>query len=290
MRTFFSRVWLCCSRPSEYYKAFHKKTFWNGSFYLYWLLVLTTFVTMLVAAVKVSVYLPQVRTWIAEAQVTVPTLFPEDLTLTLSGGMLSTNVEEPYVFPFPEEWENALLDEELKHFIVIDTKATVEDFSSYETALLFTKGAMIVKDDQGVRVMLFADHEELQGQSFTMDRARFQQMTEMLLPYLNVLPSILIGCIVAGVLLFPWIVAAFSVVGQWIYLLFFTFVSWIIAMIMGRKTSYGELYRFGFYVSTLGILLSLIVSRIYTWPIFASTGVDLLMMILVLRSFPKGKK
>lgn len=266
MSTFFTRIWLCCTSPSSY-KELKAKSFWSGFWYLYWLLVVTTFLSAITFAVQATVFMPQIKTWIEEAKETVPGLYPEELILTLSGGQLSTNVEEPYVFPLPAGWEAAMThrakedekDEEdgpaLKHVLMIDTTATVEQYPEYETVVLLTKTAAIAREKNAIKVMLYSEFQKDGVAPIIMNREVYTQVTQKALPFLDFIPTIIVTIALVAVLLLPWIGAAFGALGYLLYLLVFTLLAWLIAATMGRKFTYGELYRLGFYALTPAIII-----------------------------------
>ncbi|OGJ61311.1 hypothetical protein A3C37_04985 [Candidatus Peribacteria bacterium RIFCSPHIGHO2_02_FULL_53_20] len=301
MRAFFTRIWLCCTNSSSY-KELIGKSFWNGFWYLYWLLVVTTFLSAITFAVQATVYMSQIKAWIGEAKETVPELYPAELVLTLSGGQLFTNVEEPYVFPLPEGWEAAMVasqedDEDendkedgvnVKHLLVIDTKATAEQYPEYETAVLLTKTAAIARDDNTLKVFLYSEFQKKGVAPIIMNREVYTQVAGKALPFLDFIPSIIIGFAVIALLVLPWFGAAFGVLGYLLYLLIFTLLAWAIAAIMGRKFTYGELYHLGFYALTPAIVAGWILHWLNLGFSMLFTLVFLVTMGFVAGAFPKN--
>ncbi|TSC60773.1 MAG: Uncharacterized protein Greene041662_76 [Candidatus Peregrinibacteria bacterium Greene0416_62] len=295
LRTFFTRIWLCCTNPSSY-KELRGKSFWSGFWYLYWLLVVTTFMSAVIFAVQAKVYMPKIHTWIADAKETVPDLYPVDLVLTLSGGQLSTNVEQPYVFPLPPAWEAAMLviqeDEGgdnnngvIKHLLMIDTAATVEDYPQYETLVLLTKKAAIGRDKNGLKVLLYSQYQKENVPPMVFTRKVYEEVTAKALPFLDYLPTIVISLVISGVLLFPWFLALFGVLGYLLYLLIVTLLSWIIAAMMKRTFTYGELYCLGFYGLTPAIVIGWVLERLNVGFSMLFTVIFLVTMGMVVRAF-----
>lgn len=294
MRAFFIRIWLCCTSPSSY-KDLKGKSFWSGFWYLYWLLVVTTFISAVIFAIQATVYMPQIKMWIDQAQQRVPDLYPVELVLTLSGGQLSTNVEEPYVFPLPAGWEAAMVekgeeeeeDQRIQHLLVIDTNATVEEYPEYETAVLLTKTAAIARDKNAIKVMLYSEFQKDGVAPITMNREVYTQVMQKALPFLDFVPVIVLCMAVAALLLLPWFGAAFGVISYLLYLLVFTLLSWLIAAIMKRDLGYSALYRLGFYALTPAIIIGWIMERLHVEIPMIFTVVFLVMVGKVAGAFPK---
>lgn len=297
---FFTRIWLCCTSPSSY-KELKGKSFWSGFWYLYWLLVVTTFISAVVFAAQATVLMPKIKMWIDQAQQQVPDLYPAELVLTLSGGELQTNVEEPYVFPLPPGWEAAMVasrendedkyDEEdgvsVQHILVIDTNATVEDYPQYETAVLLTKTAAVARDNNALKVMLYSEFQKDGTSPIILNREVYDEVTAKALPFLDFIPVIILCMVVAGLLLLPWFGAAFGVLGYLLYLLVFTLLAWAIAAVMSRKFTYRDLYVLGFYGLTPAIIIELFLRLVTTGRSMLSTLVFLVTMGLVIGAFPK---
>lgn len=294
MRAFFTRTWLCCTNPSSY-KELKGKPFWSGFWYLYWLIVVMTFLAAVIFATQATVFLPQIQEWIGQAKQTVPDLYPAELTLTFSGGQLFTNVEEPYIFPLPSAWEEAIRAEageddespRTRHLLVIDTSATAEQYSEYETAALLTKNAAVARDDNTLKVVLYSEFQQEGAPPIVMNRAVYDEVMSKALPFLDYVPSIVIGAAVAMLLLLPWFAAGVGVLGYLLYLLVFTLLAWVIAAIMGRKFTYRDLYCLGLYALTPAIVLEWILERLDFETPMVFTAVFLVMMGCVIRVFSK---
>lgn len=299
MRNFFSRVWLCCTKPASY-KQWKGKSFWSGFWYLYWLLVVTTFVSAVIFAAQATVFMPKIQAWIREAKQTVPELYPEELVLTFSGAELFTNVEEPYIFPLPAGWEEKFLaymesdtlkEEErridVEHILIIDTDASVEQYDAYGAAVLLTEKAAIARDKSTIKVMLYSDFQKPGAAPIVINKELYTEVTSKALPFLNFIPPIIIGVAICAVLLLPWFAAAIGVMVYLAYLLLFTLLAWGLAAIMRRKFTYSELYKLGFRALTPAILVEWILADIgVTLPLVFST-IFLVMMGLVMKEFPK---
>lgn len=84
----------------------------------------------------------------------VTALYPEELAISIKNGEVTTNVKEPYVIPvgklskFVQDESSEDKQAPPANLLVIDTKATVDNFSSYKSFLLLTKRTLIVQDKQ----------------------------------------------------------------------------------------------------------------------------------------------
>ncbi|OGJ58070.1 hypothetical protein A2881_05000 [Candidatus Peribacteria bacterium RIFCSPHIGHO2_01_FULL_55_13] len=254
----------------------------------------------MVFALQATVFMPQIKEWIGEAKQTVPDLYPVELVLTFSGAELSTNVEEPYVLPLPPKWEAALLssedeqDEEddedepqFTHLLVIDTTATVEEYPEYETAVLLTKTAVIARDDNGLRVVFYREFQKPGTSPIIINRELYNEVTAKALPFLDFIPAIIFTLAVFAVLLLPWIAAPFILLGYLLYLLVFTLLAWVLAAIMSRKFTYGELYKLGMYGLTPAILIEWVLHWFHTGIAMLFSLIFLVTMGIVIHAFPK---
>jgi hypothetical protein len=87
----------------------------------------------------------------------VADIFPADLTIHIVNGQVSTNVKEPYLLsskildPLRGQAASDLTPDgnATTNFLVIDTKATINDYKKYQTWLLIIKSGFIIADAGG---------------------------------------------------------------------------------------------------------------------------------------------
>jgi hypothetical protein len=121
-----------------------------------------------------------------------------------------------------------------------------------------------------------------------INREIYTTLTQKALPYLDFIPAVIVGIAVIAVFLLPWFGAAFGVLGYLLYLLVFTLLVWAIAAMMGRKFTYGELYRLGFYGLTPAIIVGFVSHWLDLQFSMLFTLIFLITMGIVVHAFPKG--
>jgi hypothetical protein len=192
----------------------------------------------------------------------IPALYPEELVLALSGGQLSTNVEEPYSIALPASWrpDTPEVADMPKNLLTIDTNAHIEDFESEDSFALATKTALVMEDRDGggYRVITF-DRFEDEGETKTVviDRSLYLKIVEKVFSFLVYLPLLFGILFLLLLFLFPFLMAGSLLLWMLFYLLLATLFAWILAKIMKSPLGYKELYRLGVFALTLPILISI---------------------------------
>ena len=281
---FAMTVWRSMIDAPSYVSDFVRRRTGSALGYLYFLNVTVAFFMLLPFAIGMAVLSPRAETF-ANAQLEVlRAWYPDDLVVTVSGGVLSTNKNEPVVLDLPAEWDVGGDEGERMHAIVIDPAGSIDDFGSYGTFVLLTDTAGVVRDDDGsLRVFEFTDIEE----PLVIDRKLVDEGTAALEGFTPSLPWIAGTLALSCLLVLPWIVGFFLWVGTLFFLLWAALLLMAVSAVMGCGLTYGELYRVGAYGATSSILLGFA---------FAMTGVDLPWatyvlffgwMVFVLSRFPK---
>lgn len=74
--------------------------------------------------------------------------YPDELVITIDGGIATTNVEEPYTIVLEEGGSDSRASSSI---MVLDTKRdlTLSDIKAYDAAFLLTKDTVIVKKSEG---------------------------------------------------------------------------------------------------------------------------------------------
>lgn len=232
----------------EYYADVLKSSFSFSLKYLFFLLFLILLIKGIFFSVALSTLFPQLPQIQKQTKTTLKEFYPDELVLTINNGTLRTNVDEPYTIPFPKS-----LNVKDMSFAVIDTKATVEDFTNSKTLLFVTKNAIAYPDSNsssGFRVQPLSD---MKGYA-VINRQTYDKILTVILPYVNYAPNLLIGIIVfmlvpfplvGGILYFSWIL---------VLLFFLTALSYIMARLIKKPTSYITLYHLGIHGITFSIL------------------------------------
>lgn len=272
-------IWRAATDIRAYVSDFAGRTMGSGFGYLYALTTTIVFFVILPFAISLAIRAPSAETFVNTQLDIVQRWYPDDLVLTLTGGILSTNANEPVILDLPPEWN----DSETTHFFVIDTRASVEDFARYETAVLFTQTHVVVQNNESLRVYPYPPEEQV---VFTEELlaegvAATKQYTPML-------PWLAWGAVLLLLLLAPFIGGAALWIANLAFLLWATLITLLISAICGRRFSYGTLYKIGLFGITNAIVLSFALTMVHAdhlnwlWHILFFTW-----MTVVVLTFPR---
>lgn len=203
--------------------------------------------------------------------------YPEELTLTIQDGKLSTNVEEPYFVDlagliFSEDsagtpsWAEFLP----KNLLVIDTVTpfSTGQFDDYGTMFWLSGDSFYSKQDDGVSVNSLSEAKDMVINKELVDPL----MDEGWATFKPMIPRILTGFAFAFVLLL-WI-------SRFIYGLFLAILTLGISAIRKVSFTYGQAYNATLHAMTLPILLQTFFW--VTWPWTGFGGYPFFFSILTL--------
>lgn len=226
-----------------YYADILKAPLWFSiKFYLiFWFLF---------SAATCFVIMPRVMSIINRAIVVVPdqvaALYPQDLEITVIDGQVSTNVVEPYYFPF-SRLENLLKNlsdqilglnsERVDYLFIIDTQASIDDFENLNTYALLTDTHLVYYNDQGnLEVVSLKNIDNL-----TINRPLVDSFINRLRPYLTYLPAFIGGSLLIGIFVFTlW--------SQLAYLLLFACIAWLLAQLTGLHLSFTKSFQLSLHL------------------------------------------
>lgn len=286
LRMFIQRfaltIWRASTDALSYVTDFGARRTGSGIGYLYAVTTTLAFFGLLPFAIGAAIFAPHIETFANDQLTIVQDWYPDELVLAFSGGTLTTNVDEPYILDLPAQWRT--MDEgEPTHAVVIDTSATSEDFGRYGTAVLLTKTAAVVQDDNGLRVFPYDELEE----DFTINEALVAEGVLGLSAYTPSLPWIAWGLCLALLLVLPWIVGGAVWAMNLFFLLWASLLLWVVSSIMGRNHRYGTLYRLGLFGVTSSLLLNFALTMTGIEVPFAAYVLFFGWMIYVISVFPK---
>lgn len=181
-------------------------------------------------------------------------VFPEELVITIDQGVASSNVQEPYAIPM--ERLDTFIDsisqqvkgansEEPASLLVVDTKASVEDIFTYNTAALLTKHSISVRNGDGE----FRTYRLSEDVSARVDRNQIEGVLGVLAPYLRVvIPLVILVMFLCIAFLFP----LFNL----LYLLLASVLLWIVSRLFHSTLSYGKVYQIGLHLCVIVTVVS----------------------------------
>ncbi len=191
----------------------------------------------------------------------ITSLYPKELVLRFDKDKLSINQPMPYVVGDMLNWDsnenNTMRPKAKKNFITIDTTASIDDFTKYDTVVLAMENGIATKqsDNNEVRYYPYAEFLEKVPQPLTFDYISYNQIVNKIRPYINQIPQILLYGLFIFVILFVLVGPLFMVSGVLFNLLFLTILAYLIALAIKRKHPYGYIYKLGMYTAIPVIIM-----------------------------------
>jgi hypothetical protein len=186
------------------------------------------------------VLLPLVTTGLAD-------LYPADLELRVTKGVVTTNVSEPYFIPMPEY---VALADGPRNIAVIDTKTrpSPAQLDEYQAAAWIHSDAVYMRGDVAGELLPIPIDEDA---DLVLDRDAFEGYVADAQPWMLVLGGVgLVGALVA-------LYASFML--RLLYLLAAAFLLLGVARILRYRWSYADSYKAGLFAMTNTFLVDLAV-------------------------------
>ncbi len=292
IKKFFVFVWRC-STSLGVYKELATRSFGQGVAYLYFLLVVSTFVASVPLLGSVYGLREQAANMTASLQQELADFYPPELEVVLEAGELRANVAQPYDIPMPKKIQE-IIDAEpptddarfrsIKHLIEIDTNAQVDDYQERGALVLITKHSVIFPDKkEGFRVRSFSASD-----NFTLNKSVYDSFLPGAMKWVDRIPWLVSVGIPLLVLCWAFVGPCFSIFVYLGYLLITSVFLLIVAAVMGSKLSYGRIFSLSLYGLTLPIVMSTILGLLGTMPMFLFSIIFLGFMVIVVVS--KGRE
>lgn len=286
LKTFFYSFKKSLFEP-KYYQDVEKASFWFSFKYLWFLLFIFTLIKTFTF---VGLYLKsrqKIQPEVNKIMLYAANFYPKELKLDIKNGQLSTNVKEPYIFDLEKKPEQ-------KHFLIIDTNGSIENYPGYNSYILATKNAVVYpsesKNNKIGETSVFYFREL--KQNFTLDKKTYDNMLNIVKPYTPKIKLFVDWIMLSLSPIFLIFGSLFWTFGVMIIILFLTFFVWIINLIFKKGYNYGSLYRMGMHAVTWPILFSEFLGYVKSpFPRFFN-WIFLIWMLIVLfqRSPSKNKK
>jgi hypothetical protein len=253
LKTFFYSLKKSLFEP-KYYKDVAEANFWFSFKYLWFLLFIFTLIKTFTF---VGLYLknrPKIQPEVNKIMIYAQNFYPKELKLDIKKGQLSTNVKEPFFFD-PDQRITADLR---RHFLIIDTKGSIDNYPNYNTYILATKNAVVYpsesKNNKIGETSVFYFREL--KQNFTLDKKTYDNLLNIVKPYTPRVSLFVDWIILSLSPLFLIFGSLFWTIGVMMIILFLTFFVWIINLIFKKGHSYGSLYKMGMHAVTWPIIFS----------------------------------
>lgn len=211
--------------------------------------------------------MPQLPQFVDDLRGAARDLYPQELILTLENGVLSTNVEEPYYIDVPSQFAD-IDTGDIRHLVTIDTQANVEDFPSYDTVFLLTDTGFVVPDQEqdranAYRVYSFEEQlESMSDETVVIDRQLYDSFLGQAMPYFNYIVPGTVVIVLLLVIILPFTLTSILLITRLIYLIFVSAFLWVIARLLKKHYTYGEVYRMGMHMITVPILIGTVMGLI----------------------------
>lgn len=285
LKTFFYSFTRSLFEP-KYYKDVAKSNFWFSFKYLWFLLFILTLIKGFTLGGQYLKSRPQIQPEVNKFVTYAENFYPKALELKIKKGQLSTNVQEPYIF----DLEKTKLQTGQKHFLIIDTKGSIENYPNYNSYILATKNAVVYpsKSENNrigeTSVFYFRNLK----QNFTLNKNIYNNFLNVIRPYSNKVLFFVDYFALMFLFLFLIFGSLFWTGGVMFGLVFLTFFVWILNLIFKKQFSYGSLFRMGMHAVTWPILVNELLGYVkFPFPKFYSL-IFLVWMLIVL--FSQGKK
>lgn len=285
IKTFFYSFKKSLFEP-KYYQDVEKASFWFSFKYLWFLLFIFTLIKTFAFAGLYFKSRPKIQPEVNKIMIYAANFYPKELKLDIKNGQLSTNVKEPYIFDLEKKPEQ-------KHFLIIDTKGSIENYPEYNSYILATKNAVVYpsesKNNKIGETSVFYFREL--KQNFTLDKKTYDNMLNIVKPYtpkINLFVDWIMLSLSPLFLIFGSLFWAFGIM---IIILFLTFFVWIINLIFKKGYSYGSLFRMGMHAVTWPILFSEFLGYVRSpFPRFFNWLFLIWMLIVLFQRSPSKKR
>lgn len=247
----------------SYYKDIAKAKLGFSLKYLWFLLFILTLIKVITLTGAYVVARPSITPAVNNTFTYVENLYPRGLELNIKNGQLSTNVKEPYVFELDKNMRGV---GEKRHFMVIDTQGTIEDYPYYNAYVLATKNAVVYPSKSRnnqineTSVFYFRDIK----QDVKIDEKVVDGIIDKIRPYAAKAVFFVDWFVGIGLVALLVFGSVFWTASIMFGLLLLNVIIWIVSKLMRRPYSYGDLYRMGMHA--------------VTWPIIFSEAVFLLKL------------
>ena len=261
MRRFISDITQAIAGPS-FIEGVRARTFGDGAWFVVKLAGIQTAVLMAVMAYHLAPMGAELS-----GRALVGEFYPEGLVVTVEDGIVSTNVEEPYLISTGDAGEG---EGSFANAFVIDTAA------ANPLALLTDDSILFQKDTGEIRAFSLSEIGDL-----TVSRESTAAFLQ------SAMPIIYIAGAVAAVFAFGFILV-FSVLYYLALSLLLAAFVWVVSLIRGMKLSYGASYVVTLYALALPVLVDAALDLFsLTSRFMLVIGIFALVMLVHAARYPK---
>lgn len=172
--------------------------------------------------------------------------YPHELEVRVRNGKVTTNVQEPYSIPLPEDKNRTAEDD--SNLVVIDTNTpfSAAQFNQYKTIAWVAKDSIFVRGDSDAEIETI---DLSQVSDFTVNKAFVNSIIAKISPWLSLITPLAI----VGIPLGSYMIHT----ARLVYLLFLALLILLLTKIFKKPLSYSRSYQVGLYAMTLALLVEL---------------------------------
>jgi len=238
----------------SYYEKLVQEKLWRAVLYVYLLLVATLFIGVVKEAVILIPKSRDLAPLVVNLKRIIETGYPKNLIVTVKDGTVKTNVKEPYFIDFPTKEKNR----PDVHFIAINTKAAIENYASYKSAVLITKNAIVYKDKGSSLKVEPID----KTYNFVIDRSKYDSLVKKFSPYIDYIPTIAIVFVTLFFIAWPFIAGIFLLIGKLILVFVVALLLLVVSKVLKKDLTYLQIYKMSLFGLTLPILIETLNSHL----------------------------
>jgi Protein of unknown function (DUF1189) len=277
---------------SAYRTQLRKKPSLYGFRYLYFLLMILS----VLSAVKMIVLasgLTSNASLVEQQKQLVKGLYPEELVIRVASGSITTNVQEPYSIPLPDQWKRWIDEDsgQYENLVVIDTQATSDKFPEYKTIVMLTKHSVVhptrSNSPFGGDYEMSPIEPEL---DMTITKDTYQEGMAQVMPFVDSALSAVKTFLVVWVLIGPFIMAFVQLLWYALYLVMATLIIWgIDALFLKKNLRFEEIYLLSLFGITMPLVVTFALKQFdVTFPLLF-TVIMVGWMSYILAGFPAKK-
>jgi len=285
LETFFASLFRSMSDPTYYPDILKAKLSFSFK-YFFGLTCIISFILTIFISFRFLLPLHQLLIPLPQK---IVDLFPDELTITIKDGILSTNIEEPYYVPLDmvrkllNNIEKPVLGVSTElpvYLVVIDTLATIEDYEDYGTFFLVTQKHLIYQNENGnIEIIPFSEMN-----NFVLHKGVVAAYADAAKPWVSKIVPVLI----------PFVFLTLwwgSFLWYLVYLLPVSLISFLIAKLIGLSLPYPKLYQLMLHLLTAPLLIFSILGMVDLYPMlpFFFTLIVLLLTVYVLLQLKEMK-
>lgn len=265
----------------EFYSKISKTSFWSALGYF---LLLSLILTSLRSINPIKTFLNNGQKAVYETINKASNFYPQNLTINIKNGIVTSNVKEPYFITFKQEKSSKDI-RDLVNLLVIDTKTnfSAKQFNNYEALAWLGKDSIFIKTNNNQTRAI----DLSQITSLTIDHNLIQSILLKFAPIFKLISPFVITFIFLGIYLL------YS--ARLVYFLFLALLVLVLAKLFKKELTYSNAYKMAIYGSTLGLLVSLLIELTNTkgFPFmfsFISLGVISVNFLFNTKSTTKRRK